>query len=117
MNSSKDLSAHQQLLEPLFRASANLKGRFRAAAPFKPATVIKQIVQLQTVYWLTIVAFQLTFMTLPSIILAGVGELKDGWRGVFWPSFGLLFGVKSLSQLSFLSLLNCICFLASSFMR
>ncbi len=114
---SAELSSHQELLEPLYRASANLKGRFRASTRFRPVTVMKQIFLVQCSYWLTVVAFQLTFMTLPFLLLAGTGELKDGWRGVFWPSFRLLFDISSWTPLSFLALLNCICFLASAFVR
>lgn len=110
-----DFGKHQELLQPLYRASANLKGRFRASVRFRPIQVIKQIVLLQLCYWFTVVAFQLTFMTLPTLLLVGVGELHGGWKGVYWPSFGLLFTVEGLSRFNFLSLLNCVCFLASGF--
>jgi hypothetical protein len=114
---SADLNSHHELLQPLYRASANLKGRFRVTARFRPLSVIKQIILLQLCYWLSVVAFQLAFLTLPSLLLAGVGELKGGWQGVFWPTFGLLFGVRPWAPLSFVACLNAICFLAASFAR
>ena len=114
---SVDRGSHHELLQPLYRASATLKGRFRASARFRPLRVIKQILALQVSFWLTIVAFQLTFLTLPSLLVAGVGELRGRWRGVFWPSFKLLFSLTAWTPLTFLSVLNGVCFLAASFVR
>lgn len=107
-------STQTTLLQPLFRATKTLRQRLQR--PTKPLTITKQITLLQLAFWLTLFAFHATFLTLPSIILAGVGELVGGWRGVFWPKFSLLFGVNSIGITSFIYLINCVCFLATGFL-
>lgn len=110
------------ILAPLYQASSALRraavrGRFRPPSRFKPLRILQQILLLQLAFWATIPLFALLFLTVPSAILASIGELEGGWRGVLWPTVDLVLRIDRLSLASFRTMINCVCFLATGFVR